>query len=78
MSERNPLSSKEKAQAVEFFYRTMDSFWQGRLHEVRADVAAMPGSGFFYHAAEGYAYGWWLQNLIETTSPLLGGFSLSW
>ena len=78
MCVRNPLNSKEKALAADFFYRTMDSFWQGSLHEQRADLLAAPGYPYFLRCAEGYAYGWWVQDLIETTSPLLAGFSLSW
>ena len=78
MCVKNPLSSQEKALAAEFFYRTMDSFWQGSLHENREDLLAAPGYPYFLRSSEGYAYGWWLRELIETTSPLLAGFSLSW
>ena len=78
MSARNPLSSREKALAADFFYRTMDSFWQGTLAENRADLLAAPGYPHFLRSAEGYAYGWWLRDLIETASPLLAGFSLPW
>ena len=78
MCERNPLSSQEKALAADFFYRTMDSFWQGSLQEKREDQLAAPGYPYFLRSAEGYAYGWWIRNLIETTSPLMAGFSLSW
>ena len=36
----------------------------------------MPGYEPFFRCAEGYAYGWWLKELIRTASPLLKGFTL--
>ena len=56
----------------------MDSYWQGSLYRERDAVKAMAGYTPFFRCAEGYAYGWWLKNLIETSSPLLGGFTLKW
>ena len=44
----------------------------------RCNLLAAPGYPYFLRSSEGYAYGWWLRELIETTSPLLAGFSLSW
>ena len=51
--------------------------WDGSLREKRAAIEAMPGYGPFFRCAEGYAYGWWLKNLIATASPLLKGFELT-
>ena len=76
MSERNPLSAEEKKQAQEFFYRVMDSYWSGTLHDDRAKLEAMPGYAPFFRCAEGYSYGWWLKDLIESASPLLKGFRI--
>ena len=36
----------------------------------------MPGAVPFYRCAEGYAYGWWLRDLLENVSPLLKGYTL--
>ena len=55
----------------------MSSFWDGSLSEKRAAIEAMPGYGPFFRCAEGYAYGWWLKNLIATASPLLKGFEVT-
>jgi len=74
MSERNPISKTEQQQAADFFYFVMDSFWQGTLHERRREAEAMPGYQPFFRCAEGYAYGWWLKELLETASPELQGF----
>ena len=78
MAKKNPLSRKEKALAAEFFYRVMDAYWQGRLAEERKDLTALPGCEPFFRCSEGYAYGWWLKDLIETASPLVKGFTLAW
>lgn len=78
MSERNPISDEEKGLAAGFFYTAMNSFWDGSLSEKRAAIEAMPGYEPFFRCAEGYAYGWWLKNLIETATPLLKGFTISW
>ena len=78
MSERNPLSAAEQKQAAEFFYRVMDSYWSGNLSRDRETLEAMPGREPFYRCAEGYSYGWWLKDLIETASPMLKGFRLEY
>ncbi len=78
MSARNPLNDKEKKAASEFFYRTMNAYWQGTLYRERYEIEALPGCELFFRCAEGYAYGWWLKNLIENSSPMTGGFSLPW
>ncbi|MBQ9664780.1 MAG: metallophosphoesterase [Oscillospiraceae bacterium] len=78
MSERNPLTEEEKGDAVGFFYTVMNAFWSGTLYEQRKAVEAMPGYEPFFRCAEGYAYGWWLKDLIEKATPLLKGFSLEW
>ena len=56
----------------------MDAYWRGELHERREELEAMPGRDPFFRCAEGYAYGWWLRDLIENASPLLRGFTLRW
>lgn len=76
MSQRNPISRREAGEAAEFFYAAMDAFWRGELYARRAEIQAMPGFEPFFRCAEGYAYGWWLRDLLETVSPLLGGFEL--
>ena len=76
MSERNPITEEEKSNAVGFFYTAMNAFWSGTLSEQRARIEAMPGYEPFFRCAEGYAYGWWLKELIRTASPLLKGFTL--
>ena len=78
MSERNPLSSKEKKQAAEFFYEVMNAYWKGTLSKDRGALKTMPGYSPFFRCSEGYAYGWWLKDLIDTASPLLEGFRISW
>ena len=77
MSEQNPLSEREKRDAADFFYYVMDSFWQGTLHVNRQKAEAMPGCDPFFRCAEGYAYGWWLRDLLKTAAPELQGFSVS-
>ena len=76
MSERNPIGDEEKIDAAGFFYTTMNSFWDGTLSEKREAIKKMPGYEPFFRCAEGYSYGWWLKNLIETASPMLKGFEL--
>lgn len=78
MSARNPISRREKADAAAFFYRVMDDYWRGTLADERDAVKVMPGAGPFFRCAEGYAYGWWLRDLIDTASPLLKGFTIPW
>ena len=76
MTGRNPLTEEEKKDAVGFFYTAMNAFWSGTLSEQRERIEAMPGYEPFFRCAEGYAYGWWLKELIRTASPLLKGFTL--
>ena len=78
MAERNPLSRREKKEAAEFFYAVMNAYWAGNLKEERGDLESMPGYGPFFRCADGYAYGTWLKDLIETAGPELGGFTLPW
>ncbi len=78
MSALGPLAKRESRQAADFFYAVMDAFWRGELHARRAELEAMPGCGIFFRCAEGYAYGWWLRDLMENVSPLMSGFSLRW
>ncbi|MBQ9687325.1 MAG: metallophosphoesterase [Oscillospiraceae bacterium] len=78
MSARNPLTRREGRQAAEFFYAAMDAFWRFELPEQRAALEAMPGYEPFFRCAEGYAYGWWLKDLLANASPLLGGFLLEY
>ena len=78
MSERNPISAKQKRQAAEFFYEVMNSYWKGMLSKDSAVLKALPGYKPFFRCAEGYAYGWWLKDLIDTASPLLEGFRIPW
>ena len=78
MAKKNPLSAKEKTQAEEFFYRVMDAYWQGELASERETLVALPGYMPFFRCSEGYAYGWWLSELIDTATPLVKGFTLTW
>ena len=77
MSQRNPLSEQEQAMAAGFFYTVMDSFWRGTLAERRDAIEKVDGYEPFFRCAEGYAYGWWLRDLIETASPLMEGFTIT-
>ena len=77
MAKRNPLSNREKKEATNFFYAVMDAFWNGELYDRRDEMKAMPGAEPFYRCAEGYAYGWWLKDLLENVSPLLKGYTLA-
>ena len=36
----------------------------------------MAGYDAFFRCAEGYSYGWWLRDLIESESPDLPGYTL--
>ena len=78
MAEKNPMSRRHADQATEFFYAVMNAFWDGSLSERREEVKSMPGCEAFFRCAEGFAYEWWLKNLIETAPPELGGFFLPW
>ncbi len=76
MSERNPLSRRKAGQAADFFYAVMDAYWRGTLHEERETLETMPGCKPFFRCAEGYAYGWWLRDLMAEAKPQLGGFTV--
>lgn len=78
MAKRNPISSREKKQASAFFYAVMNALYDGELYDKREEIKAMPGAEPFYCCAEGYAYGWWLKDLLENVSPLLKGYTLKW
>lgn len=76
MAKRNTISSREKKEASSFFYAVMDAFWRGELYDRREEMKAMPGMEPFFRCAEGYAYGWWLRDLLDNVSPLLSGYTL--
>ena len=76
MAKRNSISRREKKEASAFFYAVMDAFWRGELFDRREEMKAMPGMEPFFRCAEGYAYGWWLQDLLDNVSPLLSGYTL--
>lgn len=78
MARKNPLTKRELQNATDFFYAVMDAFWRGELYMRRAELEAMRGYDAFFHCAEGFAYGWWLKDLIENASPLQRGFTLHW
>ena len=78
MSERNPLDETQRNQAAAFFYRVINDFWQGTLAGERSALEAMPGYEPFFRCAEGYAYGWWLKDLISNANALSAGFTLTW
>ena len=78
MAERNPMSRGRARKATEFFYTVMSDFWDGSLNAKREELKRMPGYEPFFLCAEGFAYGWWLKDLIETAPPELAGFSLPW
>ena len=76
MSRRNPLTPRKARQAAAFFYAAMNAYWQGTLADERQALLAMPGCEPFFRCAEGYAYEWWLRDLIDNASPQLGGFTI--
>ena len=76
MAERNPISAAEKGAAADFFYAAMRAYWDGSLASRRDTVRSMAGYDAFFRCAEGYSYGWWLRDLIESTSPDLPGYAL--
>ena len=78
MSARNPLREDELEDAAKFFNAVILSYWDGTLSRKRDMLETMPGCRPFFRCAEGYSYGWWLQELMDSASPLLQGFSLSW
>ena len=77
MAGKNPLSRRKQAQASAFFYAVMNAYWDGSLHDRREALKAMPGYEPFFRCAEGYAYGWWLKDLIETAPAELAGFTIA-
>lgn len=76
MAGRNPITEAEKENAAAFFYTAMRAYWDGSLPSRRDSIRSMPGYEPFFRCAEGYSYGWWLKDLIETAPPLLGGYTL--
>ena len=49
----------------------------GDLATERETILAMRGREPFFRCAKGYAYEWWLRDLIENAPPELGGFTIS-
>ena len=78
MAERNPITEREASQAALFYYEAITAFWQGNMPEQRETLKKHPGYRPFFKCAKGYAYEWWLRDLIENASPLLSGFTLRW
>ncbi|MBR0393387.1 MAG: metallophosphoesterase [Oscillospiraceae bacterium] len=78
MASRNPLREDEAQSAAEFFYAVMTAYWDGTLAKKHDQLETMPGCRPFFRCAEGYSYGWWLRDLMESASPLMQGFTLSW
>ena len=76
MSAKNPISRGQQKKAAEFFYAVMNAYWNGELAEKREELSSMPGYKPFFRCAEGFGYGWWLKDLMDQASPLLGGFRL--
>ena len=78
MAERNPITEREASQATLFYYEAIMAFWQGNMPEQRETLKKHSGYRPFFKCAKGYAYEWWLRDLIENASPLLRGFTLRW
>ncbi len=76
MSARNPIPERDLRYASDFFYTVMRAYWDGSLSSRRDEIRILPGYEPFFRCAEGYSYGWWLKDLIETASPLLPGYTL--
>ncbi len=76
MAQGKALSEGEQSEAAAFFYAALDAYWQGTLSARREALEAMPGCALFFRCAEGYAYGWWLRELLENASPELAGFTV--
>ena len=75
--QRNPVLTEEETDAASaFFYQAMDAFWRGTLHWERKRLESLPGYEPFFRCAEGFSYGWWIRDLLETASPLMAGFEL--
>lgn len=77
MCVKNPLTHREARRAAAFFYAVMDAYWRGDLAAERETLLAMRGREPFFRCAKGYAYEWWLRDLIDNASPQLGGFTIS-
>ena len=77
MCVKNPLTHREARRAAAFFYAVMDAYWRGDLAAERETLLAMRGREPFFRCAKGYAYEWWLRDLIENAPPELGGFTIS-
>ena len=78
MAERNPISEAEQEAAADFFIAVMDAYWRGTLASERDRINTIAGRDAFLRCAEGYSYGWWIPELIETAPPLLGGYTLEY
>ena len=77
MCVRSPLTHRDRRRAAAFFYASMDAYWRGDLAAERETLLAMRVCEPFFRCAEGYAYEWWLRDLIDNASPLLGGFKIT-
>ena len=77
MAARNPLNAREQSEAADYFYAVMDAYWQGTLYSQREALDAMPGRAAFFRCAEGYAYAWWLRELLDNAGAELAGFILT-
>ena len=78
MAERNTLRKDEVEKASDFFYAVMLAYWEGTLSEKRDTLETMPGRQPFFRSADGYSYGWWLQDMMDFASPMMRGFALEW
>ena len=76
MVQRNPLGEGEKESAIRFFDAVMSAYWDGSIAARREELKGMEGYGAFFRAAEGFSYGWWLKDLLDTASPKLAGFTI--
>ncbi len=76
MAKRNPLREDEARDAADFFYAVMTAYWDGTLDNRREVLQTMPGCRPFFRCAEGYSYGWWLRDLMESANPMMRGFAL--
>ena len=56
----------------------MNAYWDGTLPSRAETLRAAAGYAPFFRCAEGYSYGWWLRDLLDTASPQMKGFSLAW
>ena len=77
MAQRNVITAQEQAAAADFFYAVMRAYWDGTLPSRADTLRAMAGYAPFFRCAEGYSYGWWLKDLMESASPKLAGFTIS-